>query len=197
MLYVFSSRRRHTRCALVTGVQTCALPISPVERSPAPTSLKFSSELAEPVKPESGASEGHDAPGGVEPATPSSNLDTLQTILPKVWSENPQVLQAEEAVKASGYDITAARAGYFPYLQVQSSLAENSQDSISTLYIVLPLWSGGSTNAQVDIAKARQKAALAELAKIRLALGQSTLQAYFNVLQAQDTMIQWNNYIAN
>src|SRR3546814_3228782 len=29
-LYLFfcSSRRRHTRCALVTGVQTCALPIS-------------------------------------------------------------------------------------------------------------------------------------------------------------------------
>src|SRR3546814_1094433 len=29
MLFVlfFSSRRRHTRCALVTGVQTCALPI--------------------------------------------------------------------------------------------------------------------------------------------------------------------------
>src|SRR3546814_2492375 len=27
MLVFFSSRRRHTRCALVTGVQTCALPI--------------------------------------------------------------------------------------------------------------------------------------------------------------------------
>src|SRR3546814_5104747 len=26
----FSSRRRHTICALVTGVQTCALPISPL-----------------------------------------------------------------------------------------------------------------------------------------------------------------------
>src|SRR3546814_10041700 len=25
--FLFSSRRRHTRCALVTGVQTCALPI--------------------------------------------------------------------------------------------------------------------------------------------------------------------------
>src|SRR3546814_2579563 len=25
--FFFSSRRRHTRCALVTGVQTCALPI--------------------------------------------------------------------------------------------------------------------------------------------------------------------------
>src|SRR3546814_7541804 len=27
LCFVFSSRRRHTRCALVTGVQTCALPI--------------------------------------------------------------------------------------------------------------------------------------------------------------------------
>src|SRR3546814_3810769 len=27
MFFFFSSRRRHTRCALVTGVQTCALPI--------------------------------------------------------------------------------------------------------------------------------------------------------------------------
>src|SRR3546814_15258707 len=31
--FFFSSRRRHTRCALVTGVQTCALPIC----SPSPT----------------------------------------------------------------------------------------------------------------------------------------------------------------
>src|SRR3546814_10917447 len=27
MVFFFSSRRRHTRCALVTGVQTCALPV--------------------------------------------------------------------------------------------------------------------------------------------------------------------------
>src|SRR3546814_13931065 len=30
----FSGRRRHTRCALVTGVQTCALPISPLRADP-------------------------------------------------------------------------------------------------------------------------------------------------------------------
>src|SRR3546814_571887 len=29
LFFFFSSRRRHTRCALGTGVQTCALPISP------------------------------------------------------------------------------------------------------------------------------------------------------------------------
>src|SRR3546814_5551159 len=34
-IFFFSSRRRHTRCALVTGVQTCALPIS--MRMPAET----------------------------------------------------------------------------------------------------------------------------------------------------------------
>src|SRR3546814_12804743 len=33
-LFFFSSRRRHTRCALVTGVQTCALPISRADVRP-------------------------------------------------------------------------------------------------------------------------------------------------------------------
>src|SRR3546814_10045693 len=30
LFFIFSSRRRHTRCVLVTGVQTCALPISAI-----------------------------------------------------------------------------------------------------------------------------------------------------------------------
>src|SRR3546814_5473743 len=33
LVFFFSSRRRHTRCALVTGVQTCALPIFVVRGS--------------------------------------------------------------------------------------------------------------------------------------------------------------------
>src|SRR3546814_5516349 len=32
-IFFFSSRRRHTSCALVTGVQTCALPILTVRRN--------------------------------------------------------------------------------------------------------------------------------------------------------------------
>src|SRR3546814_2531226 len=41
VLFFFSSRRRHTRCALVTGVQTCALPISaPIQGIRAATPLK-------------------------------------------------------------------------------------------------------------------------------------------------------------
>src|SRR3546814_6626386 len=34
--FFFSSRRRHTRCALVTGVQTCALPIFGAHRGAMP-----------------------------------------------------------------------------------------------------------------------------------------------------------------
>src|SRR3546814_6365146 len=38
--FFFSSRRRHTRCALVTGVQTCALPIcAVVAHRTSPTNL--------------------------------------------------------------------------------------------------------------------------------------------------------------
>src|SRR3546814_5834618 len=56
--FFFSSRRRHTRCALVTGVQTCALPISGstfqgdeetliVNVTHAPTAEEVEAELAE------------------------------------------------------------------------------------------------------------------------------------------------------
>src|SRR3546814_7828557 len=38
-VFFFSSRRRHTRCALVTGVQTCALPIFADHAAFAPAEL--------------------------------------------------------------------------------------------------------------------------------------------------------------
>src|SRR3546814_9417196 len=39
--FCLSSRRRHTRCALVTGVQTCALPIYRLTVTPAWRSLSM------------------------------------------------------------------------------------------------------------------------------------------------------------
>src|SRR3546814_4856415 len=33
LFFLFSSRRRQTRCALVTGVQTCSLPICPTMKN--------------------------------------------------------------------------------------------------------------------------------------------------------------------
>src|SRR3546814_1866538 len=51
-LFVFSSRRLHSRCALVTGVQTCALPICA-------WCLRWDREIA-PIYPKT--AEGHQAP---------------------------------------------------------------------------------------------------------------------------------------
>src|SRR3546814_7242306 len=42
-LFFFSSRRRHTRCALVTGVQTCALPILELMLGQSPSGTPYSS----------------------------------------------------------------------------------------------------------------------------------------------------------
>src|SRR3546814_2818438 len=42
VLFFCSSRRRHTRCALVTGVQTCALPISIVASEITPETVWLS-----------------------------------------------------------------------------------------------------------------------------------------------------------
>src|SRR3546814_20580481 len=52
LLFFFSSRRRHTRCALVTGVQTCALPIFALETSmPASTDPAAVAPIATMLKP--------------------------------------------------------------------------------------------------------------------------------------------------
>src|SRR3546814_12657827 len=47
--FFFSSRRRHTRCALVTGVQTCALPICACHQKP--TTPQASAAANAPPKP--------------------------------------------------------------------------------------------------------------------------------------------------
>src|SRR3546814_7088114 len=63
-LFFFSSRRRHTRCALVTGVQTCALPISRYRSAYRRTRRGQDRRLAPPdVCPQPPSPPGH-LPGG-------------------------------------------------------------------------------------------------------------------------------------
>src|SRR3546814_17955206 len=53
--FFFSSRRRHTRCALVTGVQTCALPILPyahlLSHDPSHANQRYWNGSSEPTYP--------------------------------------------------------------------------------------------------------------------------------------------------
>src|SRR3546814_6386953 len=50
--FFFSSRRRHTRCALVTGVQTCALPICLLDRGLAVRPVTLPDRFIDHDKPE-------------------------------------------------------------------------------------------------------------------------------------------------
>src|SRR3546814_20141624 len=63
LFFFFSSRRRHTRCALVTGVQTCALPI--YERSTVSAALAPTCTVTVPEVP----------------AVPSNSLMPLNSVL--------------------------------------------------------------------------------------------------------------------
>src|SRR3546814_10918395 len=45
LFFFFASRRRHTRCALVTGVQTCALPIFYVGRLAVEKNIPFLKDI--------------------------------------------------------------------------------------------------------------------------------------------------------
>src|SRR3546814_1690598 len=49
VVFFFSSRRRHTRCALVTGVQTCALPIWTMDEGVFYEALNFAAIKKLPV----------------------------------------------------------------------------------------------------------------------------------------------------
>src|SRR3546814_1125010 len=50
LFFFFSSRRRLTICALVTGVQTCALPISSRRRSSSSTASRMKSDWFSPSR---------------------------------------------------------------------------------------------------------------------------------------------------
>ncbi|MGB0955019.1 MAG: TolC family protein [Panacagrimonas sp.] len=111
-----------------------------------------------------------------------------------VWKGNPQVRQAELGLRASGYEVSGSRTGYFPFVAVQQEQNEDG-DSSGLVRIVQPLWNGGLTSAQVDTAKAGQMAAQAQLNQIRLDLGLRTNEAYFNLVAAEELGKQWNDYV--
>src|SRR3546814_15790946 len=74
-IFFFTSRRRHTRCALVTGVQTCALPIFPTSASIPPDHYR---RLAADLRA-NGTVVVADLSGELREAAMTSGLDVLKT----------------------------------------------------------------------------------------------------------------------
>src|SRR3546814_658548 len=117
-VFFFSSRRRHTRCALVTGVQTCALPISFACFSPAILSLsdcaqeRASAELKSHKRTQALPSFAHRRPRGLTLLT--ENVPSPAPQIARVYlrvSTDAQDLRRQDAIvgeaKAAGYYVAA------------------------------------------------------------------------------------------
>lgn len=128
---------------------------------------------------------------GVDAAT---EFESFGVLLAEVWRTNPRVSRALADIEAAGYDLAAARTGFYPYLSVNAS--EGTEDTGSTsVSLVQPLWRGGRTLAEMDQAGAQRDVALADLNLARLELGMETGEAYLNVVLAQEQLLRWRQYL--
>lgn len=126
----------------------------------------------------------------------SSTKLPLSEALSEVWARHPNVLRALSEVEASGYDLSGAKTGYYPYLSVSATEASNDASSTS-LNVIQPLWSGGRTSAQVQEAEAMKNKALATLNQTRLSLALEVADSYLNVVQAEEQSRLWRRYIGS
>jgi outer membrane protein, adhesin transport system len=120
----------------------------------------------------------------------------LSGALAEVWANHPNVVRALSEVEASGYDLSGAKTGYYPYLSLAATEASNDASSTS-LNVIQPLWSGGRTSAQVQEAEATKNKALATLNQTRLNLALEVADSYLNVVQAEEQGRLWKRYIAS
>src|SRR3546814_2300209 len=107
LFFFFSSRRRHTRCALVTGVQTCALPICGI------TQVRFAASLSR-----------WSVPGPFRSFCPSSIADTsivlkelflLETKINRMASLLEEVIERSEERRVGKECVSTGRSRWSPY----------------------------------------------------------------------------------
>lgn len=127
-------------------------------------------------------------------ASPAQSFNSLAEALALAWAAEPRILEAENIAIASGYDVQAARTGYFPFASVSSSQADDGEVATS-LRIIQPIWNGGLTRAEVDGAQSAKNAALAEVELARLEVGREVLEAYFQLLSAETQIEQWSSHV--
>ena len=106
----------------------------------------------------------------------SVSLPTLGEVQQQAAQNNPDVRAALETAKAAGFDVTAARAGYLPSLNMDywygidaPKFAVNGPNGFSNLgssvqgTLSLPIWNWGSTQSRVKQAELRRAQAQREL----------------------------------
>jgi len=120
-------------------------------------------------------------PAGLDEAVPLE-MQTLPAALPAglpsdLLTRRPDILQAEQALVASNADIGAARAAFFPQISLTASLGFASS-SMGSLFsgaqkawnfspqITQPLFQGGRLRAELNLARIRNSAAVADYERV-------------------------------
>ena len=179
------------------GPDLLIAPVDPVPDAVAPPAAPVEPQTLAPqvAEPEAPAAEPAPPPA-LEPVVAVEEApESMEQVLRTVFETHPQVQQAISEVDSQRYAIAGARAGYFPFLQVQSALAGKTRDGSTTVSVVQPLWDGGLTSAQLDEAKQRYQSAFANLTQVRLSLSQDVLSAGFDILGADAQLVLWDQYI--
>jgi len=131
----------------------------------------------------------------VSASAETGSLDRFSDALVHVWETHPDVLQAQYALQASGYDLTAAYSGFMPYVQLDMTRSRASDRYVARF--VQPLFSGGSTVAGVQAAQASQRQALAELSSRRLQLALRLSDIWYGVIAARELDQLYRSHIAD
>jgi outer membrane protein TolC len=103
-------------------------------------------------------------------------LPTLGEVQQQAAQNNPDVRAALETVRAAGFDVTAARAGYLPSLSLDywygidaPQFAVNGPSGVSNLgssymgTLNIPIWNWGATQSRIKQAELRRAQAQREL----------------------------------
>ena len=103
-------------------------------------------------------------------------LPTLGEVQQQAAKDNPDVRAALESVRAAGFDVTGARAGYLPSLSFDywygidaPQFAVNGPGGVSNLgssaqgTLSLPIWNWGATQSRIKQAELRRAQAKREL----------------------------------
>ncbi len=122
-------------------------------------------------------------------------INRFSDALVHVWETHPDVLQAQYALQATGFDLTAAYSGFLPYAQLDLARSRRSDRYIARF--IQPLFSGGSTVAGVQAAQASQRQALTELSSRRLQLALRLNDVWFGWLAARELDQLYVGHIAD
>ena len=106
----------------------------------------------------------------------SASLPTLGEVQQQAARDNPDIRAALETVRAAGFDVTGARAGYLPSLSFDywygidaRQFAVNGPNGVSNLgssalgTLSIPIWNWGTTQSRIKQAELRRAQAKREL----------------------------------